>query len=246
MTGESWMQEGAGRIAGGLVLLVALWIGVYWWWPSEPKISYAQGDESVRGIAPREAPAPKPALPKPVVKPASNVQATPNPGTERPKPAPRPTPPPTPPAPTQAVIPPEFTQHTVQKGETFESIARKYYGDNGHAAIIARANPFVDPTRLAPGRIIKVPKDPNNIQGIAVAPVPEKAPEPAPKPAPPALDGPFTEYVVVSGDTLSKIASEVYGESRLAGMIYEANRDQMSSEHSLRIGQILRIPAKPK
>ena len=37
------------QIAGGLVLLIAVWVGIYWLWPSEPKISFAQGDETIRG-----------------------------------------------------------------------------------------------------------------------------------------------------------------------------------------------------
>ncbi len=215
------MTEAAGRIAGGLVLLVALWISVYWWWPSEPKVSFAQADDTIRGVMPKE---PAPAAPR---------QNPPAPVRE-PDPEPEPTPPP-PPQPTPAVIPPEFIQHTVRKGETFESIAKKYYGQSGRGWVIAKANPMTDPNRLTEGRVIQVPKDPLNIQGVPVQPKAPPPEEPTPE-----------EYIVQKGDTLSGIAQEVYGDSRLWGVIFDANRDQLPKETSLRAGQRLRIPPKPQ
>jgi nucleoid-associated protein YgaU len=122
----------------------------------------------------------------------------------------------------------------VQKGETFESIARKYYGKSGKSSVIAKANPMTDPNRLSAGRVINVPKDPGNIQGVPVQPRPQPGEAAAPE-----------EYLVRSGDTLSAIAQEVYGESRLWEVIFDANRDQLPRETSLKAGQRLRIPAKP-
>lgn len=218
------MTEAAGRIAGGLVLLVALWISVYWWWPSDPKVSFAQADDTIRGVTPKEPPP----LPRP-----QEVTPQPAPGPQAPPPPP-PVPEPQPePLPRPAVIPPEFIQHTVQKGETFESIAKKYYGVSGRGSVIAKANPMTDPNRLTAGRVIQVPKDPGNIQGQPVQP---KPPPPAPAPE---------EYVVQQGDTLSAIAQEVYGDSRLWRTIFDANRDQLPKETSLRAGQRLRIPTRP-
>jgi nucleoid-associated protein YgaU len=52
--------------------------------------------------------------------------------------------------------------------------------------------------------------------------------------------------VVKSGDSLSRISKEVYGESRFANLIYEANRDQLVNEHAIQIGQRLKIPPRPK
>lgn len=216
------MTEAAGRIAGGLVLLVALWISVYWWWPSDPKVSFAQADDTIRGVAPKEPP-PRPGPGVPAV--------IPTPVDPDPEPPPQPAPQP----PVPAVVPPEFFQHTVRKGETFDSIAKKYYGQNGRGSVIAKANPMTDPNRLTAGRVIQVPKDPGNIQGVPVQP--KALPEPGPAPE---------EYVVQQGDTLSGIAQEVYGESRLWRTIFEANRDQLPTETSLRAGQRLRIPAKPQ
>lgn len=49
-------------------------------------------------------------------------------------------------------------------------------------------------------------------------------------------------YMVQSGDTLSAISKRFYGTSSRWIDIYQANRDRMSSESALRVGQELRIP----
>jgi LysM repeat protein len=53
---------------------------------------------------------------------------------------------------------------------------------------------------------------------------------------------PPSTYTVQSGDTLSRISSQVYGTPNRWREIYEANRDTMASPNSLRVGQELRIP----
>lgn len=53
--------------------------------------------------------------------------------------------------------------------------------------------------------------------------------------------GPRT-YTVQAGDTLSKISREMYGDSARWTEIFQANRDLLPSQNSLRPGQILRIP----
>ena len=53
-------------------------------------------------------------------------------------------------------------------------------------------------------------------------------------------------YKVKQGDSLSKISREVYGSSRYYHTIFEANRDTMPTEASLKIGQKLRIPKLKK
>jgi nucleoid-associated protein YgaU len=225
------MTQAAGRIAGGLVLLITLWITVYWVWPSSTRVSYEQGDDATRGVKPRDTPTVPERTSPPKVAPVPEVGPTPE---GAPKTAPKLEPPPEvkPEQPRQAVVPPEFIEHTVQKGDSFESIARKYYGASGKGSIIAKANPLTDPTRLRPGRIVLVPKSPANIQGVPAAP-------PTVGPAAPE------EYIVQEGDTLSSIAQEVYGESRLWTQIRDANRDRLPDEGSLKIGQKLRIPPKP-
>ncbi|WP_372807750.1 LysM peptidoglycan-binding domain-containing protein [Pontiella sp.] len=48
---------------------------------------------------------------------------------------------------------------------------------------------------------------------------------------------------VVSGETLTKIASKYYGDSGKWDIIFEANRDTMRSAGDLKVGQTLVIPA---
>jgi nucleoid-associated protein YgaU len=70
---------------------------------------------------------------------------------------------------------------------------------------------------------------------------PEPEPDrktPAPQPQAPM---PGT-YTVQSGDTLSKIARTVYGDTGRWKDIYTANRDKMENENDLRPGQIITIP----
>lgn len=49
-------------------------------------------------------------------------------------------------------------------------------------------------------------------------------------------------YTVVAGDTLSHISGKVYGTSSRWRDIFEANRDVMANENSLKIGMQLRMP----
>lgn len=50
-------------------------------------------------------------------------------------------------------------------------------------------------------------------------------------------------YHVVSGDTLTKIATKYYNDPGKWDIIFEANRDSMRSAGDLRVGQTLVIPA---
>jgi len=51
-------------------------------------------------------------------------------------------------------------------------------------------------------------------------------------------------YTVKAGDTLSKIAKELRGDSGAYNAIFEANRDQLSDPDKIKPGQKLKIPAK--
>ncbi|MBI1189566.1 MAG: LysM peptidoglycan-binding domain-containing protein [Tepidisphaera sp.] len=230
------MQAQSGRIAGFVALLAVLWIVVYWGWPAGGgKISFASkpGPAATSPNAAPTPPGPKlpvkagPVLPLIDPKPAMPAQTQPRE-----------------PQPPIAVVPPQFIEHTVRPSETLSSISSKYFGSTSHVEAILRANPYLDPRRLRPGRVIKIPKDPDNIQGKPVDPAPDPANPGAPakttdneQPAP-------REYVVQSGDTLSGIASEIYGTSAMAHAIYEANRDVMTDEDSLRVGLRLKLPPK--
>jgi nucleoid-associated protein YgaU len=49
-------------------------------------------------------------------------------------------------------------------------------------------------------------------------------------------------YTVVSGDTLSKIAKEQYGDAMKYPVIFEANKPMLSDPDKIYPGQVLRIP----
>lgn len=56
----------------------------------------------------------------------------------------------------------------------------------------------------------------------------------------PTPEGKF--YTVKSGDTLSKIAKEVYGDPMKYGIIFEANKPMLSDPDKIYPDQVLRIP----
>jgi LysM repeat protein len=58
-----------------------------------------------------------------------------------------------------------------------------------------------------------------------------------------AAGGGLQTYTVQSGDTLSKIAQRVYGDSGQYMRIFEANRDTLKDPNQIRAGQQLNIPA---
>lgn len=54
---------------------------------------------------------------------------------------------------------------------------------------------------------------------------------------------PGRTYTVKSGDTLSKISQEFYGDANKYNKIFEANRDQLSDADKIKPGQTLKIPS---
>lgn len=49
-------------------------------------------------------------------------------------------------------------------------------------------------------------------------------------------------YTVKSGDTLSKVAKEMYGNANDYMKIFEANKPMLSDPNKIYVGQVLRIP----
>jgi nucleoid-associated protein YgaU len=50
-------------------------------------------------------------------------------------------------------------------------------------------------------------------------------------------------YSVKSGDTLSKIAKQFYGDAGQYMKIFEANKDKLKDPDQIQVGQELKIPA---
>jgi nucleoid-associated protein YgaU len=51
-------------------------------------------------------------------------------------------------------------------------------------------------------------------------------------------------WTVKSGDTLSKIAQQLYQDPKLYPKIFELNRDQLKDPDKIQVGQRLKLPAK--
>ncbi len=80
---------------------------------------------------------------------------------------------------------------------------------------------------------------------VAAAPV-AAAPVAAPvAPKPEEIEAPSSSfYTVKSGDNLSKIAKEVYGNANKYNDIFEANKPMLKHPDKIFVGQVLRIPQK--
>jgi nucleoid-associated protein YgaU len=213
------------RLTAGFLLLVAVWIVVYWLWePTREKapISFAQTPQATQPPAVPADVRTNLSPPSPEIVPRGTNQQSPPPlfdinnKVEIPQ--------------QTKVIPPEFIEYTLAPGDTFPSLAQRFLGDRRRGERIARANPLMDPRRLQPGRVIRIPKDPSNIQGKVINP--ESVPDDT------------STYVVQKGDTLSQIAGRALGDPRRAEEIYSLNRDQLASPDSIKPGMTLKLPAR--
>jgi len=223
------MDERTSRIFFGLCMLVLVWIGVYWMWqPSreqEPTITFDPGVGS--GVEDQH-----PEIHEEIL--GSSGGSVANLASEAPSIAV-----PSPDEPT--LVAPEFTRHVVAPNEMMQTIAKLYYGSIDDWTIIAKANPTIDPKKLKPGMILRIPKDRDNIQGKLVG-----------DQTPPGVifshkehPSKTIEYVVRSGDSLSAISQRIYGSSRHARFIYESNRDILRSMDAISVGQLLKLPPLP-
>lgn len=52
----------------------------------------------------------------------------------------------------------------------------------------------------------------------------------------------YAIHTVKKGESLSKIADHYYGDMMKYKQIFNANRDQLSNENVIEVGQVLRIP----
>jgi nucleoid-associated protein YgaU len=210
------MEDRSSKVYFGLCILVLIWIGVYWAWePSKstkPKISMSQPQKPVIKQEPTQT------VPDPVSEKQQTIELLP------PEPEPK-----------QKLIPPEFQTHTVAQNEIMQDIARQYYGKSSMWNVIARANPRIDPLKLRTGMTLRIPTDPDNIQGIVESPDDSKANDPQPETQ-------TVEYIVQPGDSLSRIAQNYYGSSRHADFIFQSNRDTLRSMDAIRVGQTLKLP----
>ena len=225
------MDERTSRVFFGLCMLVLVWIGVYWMWQPEkqrpPVIRFDEHESMESGrtpvVEPTEADEGSSVIDQ--VNRAGSVDVN---GVNT--------------SDTPRLIPPEFREHVVVAGERMQTIAQQYYGSIDDWRVIAMANPTVDPQKLREGMVLRIPLDPTNIQGRLEGDDTE-----------PGVvrdhsgdgDG-VIEYVVRPGDSLSVISQRIYGSSKHARFIFDANRDTLRSMDDISIGQLLRLPPLPE
>ena len=116
----------------------------------------------------------------------------------------------------------------MRDGDTLSGIAEEWFGDANKWDLIARANPGIDPDRLRIGQTLRLP------------------PRDAASAAPGASRNTGGHYTVRSGDSLSSIARELYGDETLWKIIYDANREVIGDDPDrIKVGMTLTIPPKP-
>jgi nucleoid-associated protein YgaU len=150
---------------------------------------------------------------------------------------------------TSAAPAPGTRTHTVAKGETFSSIAKVVYGDARYYQKIAQANPKINPNRLRPGTVITLP-DAANVKKSSskqseAKPEASANTDTASKPAAAPVDT-QKEYRVVSGDSLYRISTRLYGSGEEADHLYDLNKEKIGPDKGkLKLGMILKIPSPP-
>ena len=138
--------------------------------------------------------------------------------------------------------------HTVQKGETFSSIARTVYGNKRYYQNILKANPQLNANKLRPGTVINLP----DIADAGSASDAGKTGTATPLAASTTTDKPTAsadsthEYTVKSGDSLYKIAIKLYGRGDKSTALYDANKTLIGPDPAkLKLGMVLKLPETP-
>lgn len=171
-------------------------------------------------------------------------------------------------APPVAVMPDAVVpqSYVVRDGDDLTGIATRFYGHASAATAIWAANrdALPDPNVLPIGAVLRLPPawtvfasrggDPRAIEPQAAGPMPAGQPSQATaRPvgwlgagaaaatAPAAPQRPAAVRVA-QGETLASLARRFYGDERMAGRIWEANRDRLRSPELVVAGMELRLP----
>ena len=142
--------------------------------------------------------------------------------------------------------------HTVESGDSFSSIAIRYYSNPNLYPALMRANPSIDPVKLRPGMKVVVPPL-NEIRPAAPAadtraagtPVSGDTAQVSSTRVEAPID-PATQYRVQTGDSLYSIAKKLYGRGDRSTKLYEANKAAIGEDiNRLKVGQVLQLPDPP-
>lgn len=172
------------------------------------------------------------------------------------------------PRPTEAPTPsPDTTgkamrEHKIEPGDSFSSLAVKYYGNAKYVGLIQNANPDKDPRKLRLGLKIAIPPAPESatrstVEASPVSPTPnEPTPtagratalanaaamrRPLPAPLPPA---PERSYTVQAGDTWERLSQRFLGKPN-DWELYEYNKERLGgNSRLLKPGLVIELPEK--
>ncbi len=163
----------------------------------------------------------------------------------------------------RAAVAAPVSRHLVAQGDTFQTLARKYYGDARYARALWWANRdrVAWPEALVEGKALEVPGvgelEPRMVlAGPMRSAIPDLEPSGPPRDSH-AMPASFTEpavataapdsggvavHVVRPDDTLRNIAREKCGDERKALEIMALNRDALARDGRPRVGQCLILP----
>lgn len=234
------MTDTPARIVGIAFVLLGVWIVTFWvYQPARGKVTLDTLPEKAPVVVARVSdPAPIPQPPRPEPNVLLPMPPAPQPPVQKTRKV-------------QKLVEPQFRDYLVQKGDTsFERIAarKEVFGDATKAAILGRANPMFSPDRLKVGvTVLRIPLDPDNIQGKLVwvdEPIPDE-PVVLPSPPKPAPQPEGKTYTIQGGDTLWTIAEKFYGKGHQWRTIADANKDVMPDPDRPKVGVVIRIPPAP-
>lgn len=162
-------------------------------------------------------------LPTPVIPKAAPIIASPAPRAAN----------------TSPTITTAATDYTVKSGDTLSSIAANYFGSAKQWQAIAKANPGMDPVKLAVGQKIRLPAkgtaNPASASAAGLQPATVGA----------SRTAAVGEYTIRSGDTLSSIAARYLGKTSAWKEVYELNKTAIGANPAaLKVGMKLRLPGK--
>lgn len=241
-------MEAPNRVIASMVGLAGLWVLVYWLWPAEPAVKFAVAADGSRTPVPASVSdtSEDEASPSPTAGDSGTTSQsnTSQPNTNKLSP----TGPKTseaqasanqPQGPAVRIAPPQFREYRVLAGDTLAAISNREFGTAKHADAIAQANQLMSPAHLKAGRIIRIPVDPTNIQGVAVVLDEQGTPQRVPTTTPSL---PVAEYVVRKGDSLASIARRVYGSEAHVQKLIDANKQTLQDPANIRPGQTILVP----
>ena len=124
--------------------------------------------------------------------------------------------------------------HIIRPNETLSGISKMVYGSSRHYKAIEAANPGLDPAKLRPGMVLKIPP----LEQAKQVGKQQSAD------ATSAADG--KTYTVQQNDNLYKITRKLYGSGEKQEALYELNKATIGPDSTkLKPGMVLKLPAAP-